>query len=312
MSSIAPIVLFCYDRPWHTEQTLEALTENKLSAKSKLFVFCDGPKPQASKEKLQNIKEVNRIVQSRNWCKKVTIFSSSINIGLANSVIKGVTEVVNKYGKVIVLEDDLVCSEYFLEYMNESLNRYEKCDEVMQISAHQFPVQKWGRNNESFFMPFTTSWGWATWDRAWKHFNEEAIGYEKLNEDQELKRKFDLNNSYPYTAMLKSQMEDKTIDSWAIRWWWSVFKERGITLFPDFPLVDNIGFDNTATHTIGTPYVISDFQDDYKIAKYPDVVIPDLKRYSEVCWYLSQPKNDDKRLEKSLLQKIIKFLLQKF
>ena len=174
------------------------------------------------------------------------IFENSVNLGLANSVIKGVTEVVNKYGRGIVLADDLLTAPGFLRYMNDALDRYENEEKVMQISGHMFDVDI-EAETDAVFLPFTTSWGWATWKRAWSKFDPSAAGYDLLREDKSLRHKFDLDGTYDYFAMLERQLKGK-VNSWAIRWYLSVFMLNGISLFPTKTLVYNFGFDGSGTH----------------------------------------------------------------
>lgn len=289
-STLAPIVLFCYNRPKHTELTLTALSENTLADQSELFVFCDGPKLDATAEQLNKIEQVRGFVKSKNWCGKVTVFESPSNKGLANSVIDGVTKIVNEFGRVIVLEDDLVTSKGFLKYMNTALEKYKEDEEVMQISGHQFPVEKWERNNEAFFLPFTTSWGWATWKRAWNYFDEAAIGYEELKGNQGLRSRFNLDNSYDYAAMLITQMESTKISSWAIRWWWSVFSENGLVLYPDKSLIKNIGWDGSGRHSGKTdPFYDPNWNADYILKKFPIKIESDKGKYDLLKEYLSKP-----------------------
>ncbi len=168
---LAPIVLFVYNRPWHAEQTLKALMLNELANESELFIYCDGPKPNALEKELNKIIEVRQVIRKKKWCKEVAIIESDINLGLANSILKGVTEVVNKYGKIIVLEDDIVVTDDFLFFVNNSLYYFEKKKEVFHIN---------GFNNESnlqyllddyYFLNFMSCWGWATWRDRWSQLN---------------------------------------------------------------------------------------------------------------------------------------------
>ncbi len=288
---LAPIVLFCYNRPRHTEKTLIALSNNFLADQSQLIVFCDGPKQDATEEQRSKILQVREVVKGRKWCKDVIVCESIENKGLANSVIEGVTQTINKYGKVIVLEDDLLTAKGFLKYMNEALDKYADYDNVMQISGHQFPLWNWKRKKESFFLPVTTSWGWGTWKRAWDKFDHEAIGFNELESNSELKYKFNLNGSYPYSDILKMQMnnsmKESKIDSWAIKWWWSVFRSNGIILFPDKTLINNVGYGIDATHTtIGTNEQ-NEFKGDYSIKIFPEIASSDLKFFEN---YLFQKK----------------------
>lgn len=226
----APIALFVYQRPELTFQTLDALSKNELADVSTLYIFSDGPKNNATINEIENISRTRTIIRQKNWCKKVIINEFPENKGLAKSVIDGVSQLLEEYDSVIVLEDDLITSIGFLKYMNDGLNMYRKNKEVMQISGYQFPIQLVPRNT-SFFLPMTSSWGWATWRRAWVYFDPNATGYENLFKNRKLRYKFNLGNSYAYSDLLKAQMIYKTVDSWAIRWWWSVFKSGGLTLY---------------------------------------------------------------------------------
>ena len=142
MSKLAPILVFCYNRPWHVEQTLEALSRNELADQSVLYIYCDGPKPDASDEMRQRIVEVRQVVRKRQWCKEVHIVEAEKNKGLANSIIDGVTEVVNRYGKVFVLEDDLVSSPYMLKFVNQALDYYQDYAGVFSFSVNRPPLGK--------------------------------------------------------------------------------------------------------------------------------------------------------------------------
>jgi hypothetical protein len=270
--NLAPILLFVYKRPTHTKRTLEALSENILANDSILYIYADGLKTDAPEEDRLLLNEVRQIIQERKWCKEVHIIESGHNKGLANSIIEGVTQQVNEYGKVIVLEDDLVTAKGFLKYMNDALVKYQTQLSVMQVCGYQFPIGA-PTGESSFFLPITASWGWATWQRAWQHFDPEATGYQELKTNPELSRKFDLNGTIRYTDMLISQMERGNISSWAIRWWWTVFKSDGISLFPDKSLVKNIGFGDEATHTKGrNPFKEPGFDIEYSISHFPDAI----------------------------------------
>ncbi len=244
-SQLAPIVLFVYDRPWHTQQTLEALSKNELASESILYIFADGPKENPTKEVLQEIKATREIIRSRRWCGEVIIYEKDRNAGLANSIIAGVTEIVNKHGYVIVLEDDLLLSEYFLLFMKDSLVRYENNPRVGQIGAcnsfacgNKFP--------SSFFIPIPDCLGWATWKNRWQCFNPDANELlAKLNE-QDLVYKFNVYGSYDMEGMLKMQIKGQ-VNSWAIRWQAVCIINDWLTLYPNPSLTNHIASKN-ATH----------------------------------------------------------------
>ena len=240
----SPIVLFVYNRPWHTAQTTESLRKNELAGKSELFIFSDAP---GDNEQIEKVAAVRQYLKTIDGFKQITIIEREENLGLANSIISGVTDIVNRYGKVIVLEDDLLLSPYFLSYMNNALNLYENEEKVMHVSGYVFPLD--GELPETFFLRgLTASWGWGTWKRAWSMFNPNA--YELLalvTKREEMIRDFDLNGSYDYLQMLRGFIEGKN-NSWAIRWYASVFLAGGYALWPSRSLVRNIGFDDSGTH----------------------------------------------------------------
>lgn len=239
---LSPVALFVFNRPHHAERTLESLNANPELAASPLYVFCDGPRRLDEQEKVDATREVVR----RFVPPGTTIIERETNWGLARSIQSGVSHLCERYGRAIVVEDDLVLAPTFLRYMNDALNRYQNDECVMQVSGHMFPVAV-PSAEEAFFMPFTTSWGWATWDRAWRKYDPEARRYPNVRDDRKVRRAFDLDGAYPYFRMLERQQRGE-VDSWAIRWYLSVFWERGLTLFPAKTLVLNRGFDGSGTH----------------------------------------------------------------
>ena len=242
MQELSPIALFVYNRPNHTRQTVEALLKNELAVESDLYIFSDAPK---NSELATLVMDVRDYVRTISGFKSVNIIEQTKNIGLANSIIMGVTSLCKKYGRVIVLEDDIVTSHHFLRFMNDSLCLYEQDAQVVSIHGYMFPVKS--ELPETFFLKGANSWGWATWSRAWQLFEPDGI---KLLDEMRRRRlihEFDLNGSYPYSKMLEDQIAGKN-DSWAIRWRASVFLSSGLTLFPGVSLVRNIGFDSSGVH----------------------------------------------------------------
>ena len=243
---LAPIVLFVYNRPEHTRKTLESLEKNDLAKESELFIFADGPKENTTEKQLEKITKTRKIIREKNWCGKISIIEREINLGLDSSVTKGITSVIEKFGKVIVLEDDFILSKNFLKYMNSALDKFENNNSVMQISGYMFPVEI-PEKFDTFFLPFTNSWGWATWKRAWDFFDESANGLKILEKDKELRKKFNLNNSCNYYRMALKQKE-KGNYTWDILFYLSVFMKKGIVLYPRKTMVINGGLDWSGTH----------------------------------------------------------------
>ena len=246
-NNFAPIVLFVYNRPDHTRRTVEALLKNSFASESELFVFSDGPKRE---DDIPIVQEVRTYIQSIQGFKRVHIVLAETNRGLARSVIAGVSQVINHSGRVIVLEDDIITAPTFLAFMNAALDQYANSECIMQVSGYMFPVEV-DTNADVYFLPYTSSWGWATWKRSWDRFNVNAEGWEKLFSDANLRYRFDLEGAMSYSQMLLNQMQG-IIDSWAIRWYWSVFCAEGLVVFPKKSFVQNIGFDGSGTHCSGS------------------------------------------------------------
>ncbi|HOV15545.1 MAG TPA: glycosyltransferase [Spirochaetota bacterium] len=202
--SLAPIALFTYNRLDHTRLTIEYLLKNEYASDSDLIIYSDGPKNEQAVEK---VNVVRNYLKTITGFKSITIVERDANFGLAKSIITGVTEIVNRFGKIIVMEDDLVTSPYFLKYMNESLDYYEKEDKVISIHGYVYPVR--AKLPETFFLVEADCWGWATWKRGWGLF--ESNGRKLLNtlKEKKLFKKFNYNNTYNYIKMLKDQIAGK-------------------------------------------------------------------------------------------------------
>jgi FkbM family methyltransferase len=241
----APIVLFVYNRPWHTEQTLNALMQNELADQSVLYIYADGPKENATEEQLKKIEEVRGLIKTKKWCREVHIIEAEKNKGLADSVIDGVTEIVNKYGKVIVLEDDIVTSKGFLKFMNDALDVYENEEKIFHISGYMFPVKR--KLPETFFYKQTSCWGWGTWANKWNHLEKSALKlHQQLIETGKIKYA-DIDGTNQFLNQLKANM-DGALKTWAVLWHFSVFLKNGLSLHPRKSLVTNIGMDDTGAN----------------------------------------------------------------
>jgi hypothetical protein len=242
----SPIILFIYKRPEHLKKTLESLSNCYGYENYSFFVFGDGPKNQFEESAVQKTRKV-----AINFLgDKAQYFFAPTNKGLAKSVIHGINMVLAQFTSVIVIEDDLIFHPHFLTYMNSALNKYLKEDKVSMVSGYMYYVPEFKDYQNQLFLPLISTWGWGTWSRAWKNFDVSASGYEKLKTNKSARKKFDCNGSYPFSRMLELQMKGK-IDSWGIRWYWSIFKNNGLNCFPPNTLVLNNGFDTTATHGRG-------------------------------------------------------------
>ncbi|MBS1637651.1 MAG: glycosyltransferase family 2 protein [Bacteroidetes bacterium] len=242
----APVILFAYKRPEHTLKTLRALQTNVYADESSLIVYIDGPKPDASETDKALIRQVGEVVRSGKWCRDIQIIERETNYGLAKSVSGGVTEVLERYGKAIIIEDDIVTGKYFLEFMNRALEKYEHQQEVACISGYIYPVK--GKLPEAFFIKGSDCWGWATWSRAWDMKNWKAEDLLQKIESRQLSAEFDFGNTYPYVQMLKDRIEGRN-NSWAILWYAAAFLNNQLCLYPGKSVANNIGIDGSGTHS---------------------------------------------------------------
>lgn len=240
--NLAPVAVFAYNRGDHLRETLWSLSKNPEFQKSPVYIYCDGPRSASEDKATKLAREVAHSMAPEN----AHFVMRDQNLGLRQSIVLGVSDLVEKYGKAIVVEDDLVVSHDFLAFMNAALDSYEGVKKVMQISGHFFPVSV-DEKETPIFLPFTTTWGWATWKRAWDCFDIAGQGYEILSENGELRKRFNLDNSYPYYKMLKRQRAG-LVDSWGILWYLSVFLKKGVTVYPRKSLVSNNGFDGSGYH----------------------------------------------------------------
>lgn len=242
--TLAPIVLFVYNRPEHTLSTLNALEKNNLASESELFVFSDGAKSNSDRSGVEKVRE---IIKRPFGFKKITLIENSENLGLAANVIKGVTQVIAEYGKIIVFEDDLISSRFALQYFNDALSEYENAEQVMHISGYLYPIQNKENLAETFFFRTISSWGWATWARAWQHFDSDIYRLTKDFGSEEIRR-FSIDGKENFWKQVNEFKKGK-IDSWAIRWYLSVFNQGGLSLYPRESMIQNIGLDGSGIHS---------------------------------------------------------------
>jgi hypothetical protein len=239
----APVVLFVYNRLKHTQLTVAALQKNLLAAETELYVFSDAAKTTAEEE---NVSAVRKYLHTITGFKMVTITERDKNYGLANNIIDGVTSIVNRLGEIIVLEDDLVTSPYFLQYMNQALQTYRDNEKVICIHGYVYPIKE--KLPDTFFLKGADCWGWATWKRGWDLF--EPDGKKLMNElvSRNLTKEFDYDGAYHFTLQLSHQIKGIN-NSWAVRWHASAYVKDKLTLYPGRSLVHNIGNDGTGMHS---------------------------------------------------------------
>jgi len=244
----SPIALFVYNRPNLTRHVLLALRKNKLFRSSKLFIFSDGPKDDDSEK---SVKKVRNVLSNYNNLKNIYISLNKDNKGLSTSIITGVSNILSDFKSVIVLEDDLITSTYFLKYMNNGLSLYENETDVASIHSYFYPVNSINQLPNYFFLKGADCWGWATWRDRWDLFeNNPNELLNKIN-SMNLSNEFSLEKRAGFYNMLKDTSKGK-IDSWAIRWHASMYLQNKLTLYPKVSFIHNIGNDGSGTHKAKT------------------------------------------------------------
>jgi hypothetical protein len=247
---LAPIALFVYNRPHHTRQCLESLQANPLASESTLYIFSDAWRADATDAQMEQVKLVRQLIREQQWAKEVNIIEHPHNQGFANNIINGIKAVLQEFDKIIVLEDDLVLSPYFLNYMNQALDLYQNTPQVMHISAYMYPIQS--NLPSTFFFNIPSVWGWATWKHAWHYYQiNSQVVYNQLVEQKKIK-KFDLDNSGFFRQILEKNIQG-TIHTWDIQWNATITLQDGFCLNPAQSLVQNIGLDGSGENTQANP-----------------------------------------------------------
>ncbi len=237
---LAPICLFTYNRLENTIQTIAALKNNLLAKNSDLIIYSDGPKDNSSQIKVE---QVRNYLKQIDGFKKIEIIESKANIGLGNSIIQGVSNVINKYGKVIVIEDDLYTTPNFLSYMNQALDFYEYNENIISICGYGLRIKRPNDYTSDFYLyGRSSSWGWATWKYQWDTVDWEVKDWNSFKQNKKAIKAFNFNGSDMY-KMLKSVVEGGAT-SWAIRFGYSQFKQKKYSLMPFSSFVENNGFSN--------------------------------------------------------------------
>jgi hypothetical protein len=275
MSAFAPIALFVYNRPEHTRRTIKFLQQNLLADESRLYVFSDAAKNKSDEIAVNDVRE---LIKTITGFKSIKIIERKENLGLANSLISGVSQLIKDYGKAIIFEDDLLSSPYTLKYFNDALKHYETEEKVMHISGYMYPLAGADKLPETFLYRAAHSWGWATWERAWLNFNPDIDDLIKSFTKEKIKA-FSIDGTMNFWKQMQEFKKGKN-NSWAIRWYASIFLKGGLTLNPSKSLIHNIGHDGTGVH--------SNIEKTYSVAinKQPITYFPSEIKESSTAYHL--------------------------
>lgn len=244
--SPAPIAVFGYRRPRHLRRVVDALAAEPEAGDSELILFLDGSKGAADRKEVAAVRALAGEISGFG---SIRIHAAEQNLGLARSISEGVSKVCREHGRAIILEDDVVPVAGFLSFMNEALEKYQEEPQVMQVSGYAYPIEF--APSTHAFLPLTSCWGWATWQRAWESLKWDVAAAQRDLADADFVRRFNLEGAYPYDRLLRDVVEGKS-DSWGVIWYWHVFRKHGLTLFPAISLVENIGWDGSGEHAVPT------------------------------------------------------------
>lgn len=248
-NNLAPIVLFVYNRLWHTQQTIEALKANSFANQSDLIIYSDGANnniQESHNKEWLAINSVRNYLKELSGFKSIKIIERDKNWGLAANIIEGVSETVKKYGRIIVLEDDIVTSPAFLSFMNQALDFYKDKSKVWHISGWNYSI-KTENLGDTFLWKMMNCWGWATWSDRWEYFHKDTDHFLEAFKNKTIKKEFNLDNSINFYSHLELNKNGK-LNTWAIYWYSVIFENNGLSLNPTITYVTNIGFDGSGTN----------------------------------------------------------------
>ena len=300
-----PIAVFLYNRPSHASVVLESLSRCRRVDECFLKIYCDGPKKPGHSAGVAEVRQV-----AREWAARFDseVVERETNLGLARSIVGGVSELCESHGRVIVVEDDFALNQAFLDYMLTALDRYADERNVYQVSGYMFPIRH-AAKPDAFFLPLTTTWGWATWARAWNVFDWDASDATERLRDPATRRSFNLNDAYPYADMLEATLQGEH-DSWGILFWWAVFKSGGLVLHPRKSLVWNGGVDATGTHRgdqLWANQSLSDFAADaWSTFTLPEKIEVDETAFNRVIQHLRSEQSTGglfERIRRRIIQR---------
>jgi hypothetical protein len=291
-TSLAPVVFFVFARPEHTRRTLEALAANTLVEQTDLIVYADAPRNESD---IEQVREVRNLVHSVSGFRSVNVIERKNNYGLARNIIEGVTEICDRYGRVIVLEDDIVTAPNFLSFMNATLDRYVDEKRVWHISGWNYPIDEDGLG-DAFFWRVMNCWGWATWSDRWKYFSKDP---KRLIQswDRGKIRRFNLDGTHDFWEQVTANDKGK-LNTWAIFWYATIFEAGGLCLNPVRSFVRNIGNDGSGENCGKIdPFAIAQVKG--RVHEFPD-------RIEESTLAVHRVQEFYKGFQASLLQRVMK------
>ena len=286
MNSYSPIALFVHNRLKHVKNVIAAIKKNSISKKSIIYIFSDFSDDQVE---IHKINKIRKYLKNLKGFQKIIIVERKDNFGTSKNIVLGLNQIFKKYSRCIIIEDDILISKNFLSQMNYFLEKFSKFKNIVTIEGYMYPV-KFKKNTPNYFLlKGVGCWGWATWKRSWKNYEESAS--KLLNEfsgKKELIYNFDYYGSYPYYKMLKKQKWTKK-KSWAIKWYAYNFIKNNYSIYFKNTLVKNIGLDGSGVNC-KIDYQIN--QKKFKIHKYKikanEIINENIQAKRDIAKYLKK------------------------
>jgi hypothetical protein len=267
---LAPVVVFVYARPEHTIQTIESLAKNVWANETEVYIYSDAARNKKDQQNVELVREYIDTLEKRNLFKSLHIIKSDANNGLARSVISGVTEIIEKHGKVIVVEDDLVSAPDFLQFMNDALDFYNDDNRIWSICGYTFKMKIPSDYKHDIYLSYRGgSWGWATWKDRWEKVDWDVNDYPLFKNNRKLRALFN-RGGRDMANMLDDQIHGR-IDSWAVRWCYAQSKLDMLTVYPVISRIKNIGLDGTGTHSGITSKYDTDMSNGEDLCKFEQI-----------------------------------------
>ncbi len=296
---LAPILIFTYSRLSHTISTIQSLQKNIFANESDLFIFSDGPKNEGAVAK---VNELRKYLRTIDGFKKVEIIERKNNFGLAQNIISGVTDIINKYGKAIIIEDDIVTGKYFLSYMNEALQKFQNEKKVWHITGWRDPIES-VYPNSAFFYPTMDCWGWATWADRWRYFEKNPQKLKKQF-NRKMKKQFNIEGADPLMFLQIEKNISGEINTWAIFWYATIFLHNGLCLGPTKSLVKNIGFDNSGENCRSSNEQKILDSVDIEITNYPQKIEINFEEYNKNIQFIKRMRRKDFTITRFIFNKL--------
>ncbi len=304
MNNLAPIVIFTYTRLETLKKTIESLKKNKMAKFSEIYIFSDCHKNKIDQPLVNNVR---KYLKSIKGYKKINLISRKENYGLARNIINGVSSVIKKRKKVIVLEDDIIVSPNFLEYMNDSLIRYQNNKKIWHINSWNYEIRDHNVEYNAFFTRHMNCWGWATWEDRWKYFEKKPDKILKKFNKEKIFR-FNIENNLNYYSQLKRNKDGK-LNTWAIFWYANIFLKNGLCLSPLKTLSKNIGFDDHSEHQPNEDNSFKYINKNFFLKKsnkfsYPELIEEDFYMLKKIISFIKSQKKQNS-LFKRLIFRVV-------